>query len=261
MKKHSVFVLILFTLVVLTESAPARADSWQYEFAPYVFATNLNGTTSVGGVHVEVDKSFGDILEQLDSGLMGTVVASNGTWTILGDAFYSKLSEEETRSWQGPGGIGSLTGDLKVTLTQEIYQLAVGYRLARDATTLDVFAGGRYTGLENRFNLGATTGGLLPGGVSELRGSESWIEPVVGGRLMTPIMDNLSLLAYADYSLGSGDSNGGYQAIVGVTWQTGESWNTKIGYRYLSWDYRHNSSGYVWDMVMQGFYVGVGFQF
>lgn len=239
----------------------AQAQDWEIELSPYIFGTNLNGDTGAGHVLAEVDMSFGDIVDVLDSALMGTFVASNGTWSILGDAFYAKLQDEEAKSWQGPGGIGSLTGDLEVTLTQEIYQLAVAYRLGDEETNVDIFGGARYTQLDNELDLVFTSGGLLPGGVTEVGGSESWLEPILGARFLTPMGNNWSFLTYVDYAFGSGDSDGGYQAILGFNWQTGKTWNTKFGYRYLSWDFQDEDTGYVWDMVMDGLYVGVGFQF
>src|SRR5215470_3538456 len=111
-------------------AAPARAaDEWQFEVTPYVFGAGLRGTTGVGPVTADIDSSFGDIMKHFDSGLMAAAEARKGLWTFAFDGVYFRLKDQATRSWQGPAGIGSATGDLEATVTNLVYQLAVGYRV------------------------------------------------------------------------------------------------------------------------------------
>ena len=82
-----------------------------------------------------------------------------GRWGIILDGLYFKLRDQGARSWQGPGGIGSATGDLDVTTTMQMYQLSAAYRLGGGVPT-DLIVAGRYTQLDLDLNLVATTGGL-----------------------------------------------------------------------------------------------------
>lgn len=240
----------------------AQAEDWEIELSPYLFATGLSGDTGVNNVVGEVDMSFSDIWSNLDSAFMGAFDISNGKWSFLGDTLFAKLKDEETKSWQGPGGIGSLTGNLDATITENVYHLAVAYRVSGDSESkVDLFAGARYTKLENDLDLTFTTGGLLPGGSTNIGTNESWVDPLIGVRILTPMSEDWSFLTYLDYGFGSGESDGSYQAMLGFNWQTASFLTLKFGYRYLDWDYADDGSGYVWDMTMDGFYFGVGFRF
>jgi len=254
-------LFLSLSLFVYFFTFSAYADDWEFEIAPYIFGTSLSGETGVAEVTSEIDMSFGDVLDHLDSALMATFVASNGQWSIMADGFYAKLEGEGAKSWSGPGGINSLTGDLEISVTQQIYQLMLAYRMSDEGTVVDLFGGFRYTQLDNDLQLTVTGGPTLPGGGLSVDDSKSWVDPIVGARFLTPVSDNWTFMTYLDFGFGQGESNGSYQAMAGFNWDGGGSWGMKFGYRYLNWDYEDDDSGYIWDMVMEGLYAGVGIQF
>jgi opacity protein-like surface antigen len=250
------------TLVVLTAPAQAAAsstDEWQFEITPYLFGSALTGTTGVGGVTADVDMSFGDLLNNLDSGFMAMAEARKGPWGFAFDGVYFRLKNEQTSSWQGPGGIGSATGDLEATMTEQIYQLAVMYRLMDAAIKIDAVGAGRYTQLDTDLNLVVTTGPLLPGGTYNLSASESWWDPVIGVRVIAPFAEHWSFVGYADIGGFGVGSKITYQVIAGVNWQISNTFATKAGYRYFYQDYENN--GFVWNMAAHGLYLGLGIGF
>jgi opacity protein-like surface antigen len=239
---------------------PATPDNpWQFEVTPYLFGSSLSGTTGVAHVTADVDMSFGDILEKLDSGFMAMFEARKGSWILGFDGVYFRLKDEKVRSWEGPGGIGSATGDLEATMTQQIYMLSVGYRLLDTATKLDVVVAARYTQLGTDLDLVATTGPLLPGGTRRLSESESWWDPVIGMRVIVPLAGRWSFVGYADLGGFGMGSDITYQTIAGVNWQWSPTITAKAGYRYFYQDYEND--GFVWDMVAQGLYLGLGIRF
>ncbi|MCK7582045.1 MAG: hypothetical protein MZV65_44865 [Chromatiales bacterium] len=127
--------VVVIAFVAVT-AAPAQAasptqDEWQFEVTPYLFGSALSGTTGIGSVTAEVDSSFSDILENLDSSFMAMFEARKGAWGFGFDGVYFRLKDQQTRLWQGPAGIGSATGDLEATMTEQIYQLAVMLPAAR----------------------------------------------------------------------------------------------------------------------------------
>jgi opacity protein-like surface antigen len=240
-------------------AAGTNTDSWQFEFTPYLFGAGLDGTTGIGGVTADVGTSFSDVLHHLDSGFMAAFEAGKGRWGFGFDGVYFRLKDQKTGSWQGPGGIGSATGELEATVTEQIYQLAAIYRLSDAAVTIDAIGAARYTRLDTDLNLVVTTGPVLPGGTSSLGASKSWWDPVIGIRVIAPFANHWSFVGYADIGGFGVGSDITYQAIAGVNWQLSQTFIAKAGYRYFYQDYEDN--GFIWDMAAHGMYLGLGIRF
>lgn len=241
----------------------SEADAWQFEFTPYLFGASLDGKTGVstglGDVTADVDMSFDDILENLDSGFMALFEARKGPWMYAVEGVYFKLKDERARSWQGPLG-NTTTGSLDATMTEQIYQLSAGYRVMDEHTKVDVIGAARYTRLDVDFNLVISTGAdLLPDGSRSASGTESWWDPVIGVRVLQPFAEAWSFVGYADIGGFGVGSDLTYQILAGVNWQLARSVSAKVGYRYLYQDYEDN--GFIWDMTASGMYLGVGFRF
>jgi len=241
-------------------AAPVRAaDEWQFEVTPYVFGAGLRGTTGVGPVTADIDSSFGDILKHFDSGFMAAAEARKGPWIFAFDGVYFRLKDQATRSWQGPAGIGSATGDLEATVSQLVYQLALAYRVNDGSSKVDVLGAGRYTRLDTDLNLVTTTGPLLPGGERSLSGSADWWDPVVGARVLVPFAEHWTFMGYGDVGGFGVGSKITYQAIAGANWEFAKSFTAKFGYRYMYQKYDKNN--FLWDIAAHGAYVGLGIAF
>jgi len=111
-------------------------------------AASLNGDTGIGGVTTDVDMSFSDIWDKLNAGFLAAFEARKGPWIFFFDGMYFRLKGEETKSWQGPLGFVSITGEMEATMTQQLYQLSAGYRLIDERTKLDIVGAMRYTHLD-----------------------------------------------------------------------------------------------------------------
>lgn len=251
--------LALAALALPLRAAEAAGDPWRFEVTPYIFGVALSGKTGASGVTADVDASFGDIVNVLDGAFQGIFEARKGPWGFAFDGLYSRLANEKNRSWQGPGGIGSATGELETTMTQQIYQLSASYRLLDAANKVDVVGAARYTQLDTELELATTTGPLLPGGTRSLKESNSWWDPVIGMRAIVPFAQGWSFVGYADLGGFGAGSRITYQALAGVNWQFSPTFAAKAGYRYLYQDY--DSNGFVWDMAQHGAYIGLGIRF
>jgi len=263
-------VALLGTALVLAVPASAAAqtagndaDAWQFEITPYLFGAGLNGTvgisTGLGDVSSDIDMSFGDNLDNLDSVFMALFEARKGRWTFGAEGIYLKLKGEVANSWQGPLGNTS-TGSLEATVTEQLYQITAGYRVLDERTKVDVLGAARYTQLDTKLNLAVTTGSpLLPDGSRSVSASESWWDPVIGVRVLVPLAEAWTLVGYADIGGFGVGSDLTYQLLAGVNWQFAKSVVAKAGYRYLCQDYQNN--GFVWDMTASGVYLGAGFRF
>ena len=265
--KPSITLVIVFIVAVMQLPAPTLAaapeggepKTWQFEFTPYLFAAGLNGKTGMNRVTADVDMSFDDILNNLDSAFMGLFEVRKGPWSFGIEGVYFKLNNEKTSSWQGPqGDTGS--GTLEATMTEQIYQLSAGYRLADDRVKVDLMGAARATLLDTELNLIVTTGSsLLPDGSYSTSASKSWWDPVMGVRVLVPLAEKWTAVGYADIGGFGVGSDLTYQLLAGVNWQFSRVVSAKIGYRYLYQDYEDDD--FVWDMTASGFYLGFGFRF
>ena len=237
--------------------AAPEPEAWRFELTPYLFGASLSGTTGIGQVRADVDASFGDLVDNLDSGFMAMFEARKGKWGFGFDGVYFKLGDQKTSAWQGPGGIGSATGTLEATMTEQVYQLWSGYRIVDGRSKTDLIGAARYTQLDTDLDLTVTTGGLLPGGARSLSGSKHWWDAAVGVRSITPFAERWEFVSYFD--IGAGGSDLTYQFLLGLNWQASKDLKLKGGYRYFYQDYA--DSGFLWDMAAHGFYLGVGIGF
>ena len=232
---------------------------WQFEITPYLFAAGLKGQAGIRGVTADIDMSFNDIWDNLDSAFMGLFTAQKGRWSYGLEGVYFKISDEGSKSVTGPFGIVTIDGALELTTSLNVYQGSVGYRVMDNSTIVDLIAAVRYTQVKADMTVVLTTipGIVFPGGATSADGSESWIDAVVGVRVLHPVSKNVSLLGYAD--IGAGGSDLTYQLIAGVNWEFAKNFTAKTGYRIMDWDYENGDT--VWDMQASGMYLGLGFKF
>lgn len=243
--------------------APAEEKRWEkkelrFEITPYFYASRLDGTVGTRNVNANVDQSFWDLVGNLESAFMMNAEIGIGRVIVLADAMYYKLGDEEAGSWSGPGGIGTVTGNLDASLSQTIYEAAVGYRLRDAADSFDLLVGARYTEIRSELSL-ATGGGQLPGGTSSLSEKEGWLDPIVGVRWITPVAERFQWLTYLDiggFGLGSTWTS---QFSTGAIWQFTDALSAKIGLRWLYQDYEND--GFTWDVGISGVYFGLGIRF
>ncbi len=235
-------------------------DVWQFEITPYLFAAGLKGQAGVRGVTADVDMSFNDIWDNLDSAFMGLFTAQKGRWSYGLEGVYFKITDEDSTSVTGPFGNVTVDGALKLTTSINIYQGSVGYRVYDDTTKVDLIGAVRYTQVKADMNVAlTTTPGIVfpPNSTLSAGGSEDWTDGVIGVRVLHPVSDKVSLLGYAD--IGAGGSDLSYQMIAGVNWEFVKDFTAKAGYRVMDWDYEND--GTVWDMQASGTYLGLGFKF
>jgi len=183
----SLMLWLVTASVVHAQDSTVPANKWQFEITPYFLAAAMNGEAGAGGVKADIDMSFEDIWNNLDAGLMAAFEARKGPWIFAFDAVYFRLKGEETKSWTGPGGIVTVDGAVEATLTQQLYQGTVGYRVYDQKTKVDVTGSVRHTIVENELDLALdTSGSVFPGGTYNMSGKKSWSDPVFGLRVLTP---------------------------------------------------------------------------
>ncbi|WP_087864631.1 hypothetical protein, partial [Comamonas thiooxydans] len=72
------------------------ADAWRFQLTPYVWMTGLDGSVRPfrGAPTVSVNKSFSDILEDLDAAAFVNGTARKGQYVLQGDFSYAATSDK-----------------------------------------------------------------------------------------------------------------------------------------------------------------------
>jgi hypothetical protein len=239
--------LVLGLLPATPALAQASGDGWRVTVAPYFMGAAMNGTTAVAGQELKVDVGFSDILENLQFGAMGIVVARKGNWGVGGDAI-----------WMALGANGTAPGPAAITGSADMNQGAFAfYGLRRLAPAADLFFGGRVNTLQAslRFN--------GPGQRSADQ-TKTWFDPIVGLQVHTPAAGKRwHAQLYTEI--------GGFGVGSTFTWQIFPTvgvdlarWvSLDFGYRWLDIDYStgENLTAFKWDVLTQGPVMGMGFKF
>lgn len=223
-------------------AALAQEPTWDHTLTAYMVGASLDGSTGVGDVTADVDVSFSDILDNLDTGFMFAYRGERGPWSIGLDFSFMEL--EARASGLGPGGGTSAS----VESDQYIVQLDVGHALTE---RLGVYGGVRYTELD--LDVEVVGGGPL-GETLSRSGSESWADPVIGLRYAAPLGNRWQLVAKGDI--------GGFGVASDFTWQAtafaAYSFNDNamllLGYRHIDVDYEDGNGRdrFVWDVATSG---------
>ena len=226
----------------------ATGSEWEVAFAPYLYMTGLKGTVGARGRVVEVDASFGNILENLSFGLMGALEAKKGRFIITNDIVWTKMGAE--RNTAGP-----LYNSARVDVNLFIFDPEVGYRLYEsDGGSFDVLGGIRLWSVENALE---TTTGTLPGfKVSERK---TWVAFVGGFHGVANLTPKFFLSTKFDIGAGSG-TDITTQFYGGAGFRITPKAALIGGYRYLKVNHDDNS-GFIFNTQMNGFVLGAKFNF
>jgi hypothetical protein len=227
-------------------AAPLHAEEWKHEVAPYLWGAAMDGATTVGTVSADVDVSFGDILDNLEMGFMGTYRATRGPLSVTVDGVYMGLGGS------GRGPAGYVKADVDVD--QSALEVDVGYEVLE---RLVVFGGLRYNDLSVDIK---TTGPL---GTRSGSLGEDWLDPVIGALYTIPFADKWSFTMRGDIGGFGIGSDLAWQGAGTLRWQASERFGVLAAYRYIDMDYDNGeaSSYFEYDMSMSGPALGVVFTF
>jgi len=232
--------------MALFASSTAQAGEWKHEFAPYVWGAAMEGQSGIGPVTVDVDVSFSDIVDNLETGFQGVYRGTKDRVSVTVDLVYMGLGAT------GNGPEGYVRGD--VDMDQVALEVAGGYEVLE---RLVVFGALRY----NDISMEIDTSGPL--GTRSASLDEDWIDPVIGAHYTIPFADKWSFTLRGDIGGFGVGSDFAWQAIGSVRWQANERLGVVGAYRYFEMDYENGSGAdyFKYDMATSGPGVGVVFTF
>lgn len=247
------------------KAVPEAGPGWRGKVYGWIWALGIDGDVGVRGESAKVSDSFVDILDSTDSlfALSGRAEIGYGRVAGYVDAFYSDLSlDNET----GPLG----DADIDVDMQQSIVDFGAMYRVVGGhpsvlgekprndhPLTVDLYAGGRYADIDVT---------LTPAVDPARTRNESWVDPVLGAKLVAPLGERWHLEVNGDvggFGVAS-DFTWSATAVIGFDFHIGKlPASVLAGYRAIGWDYSTGSgdSQFTWDVIEHGLLLGLALYF
>lgn len=246
MKSRSLPALVAAIIVILVASqatAQSGSNEWRFAIAPYLWAAGMDGTVSIADQDQEIDVPFSDIIDNLDLAFMGHFDMRNDRWVLMSDLIFVDLEDKQDLDH------GTVTAGMDMT----ILEVAGGYRvspavaLLAGARWVDLSASLRYSGeIEN----------------DDADAGESWIDPVVGVHVFTPLSEKWWLGLYGDVGGFGVGSELTWEAYADIGYKVSHLVTIILGYRALDFDYETGGTPSVdLDMTVSGPQLGVAFTF
>ncbi len=232
-------------VAVLWMPAPALAQDWSGQVTLYGWGAGVTGDFRPFGTAptLTFDKSFSDILEDLDGALFVSGLARRDDLVLLGDFTYTSSS----RDGLVPPGIPA-SGEVTIwSLT-----LAAGKRFdPAEGITVDLLGGARGWSVDGEVSVPLAGVSLAP--------EASFIDPIVALRVNAALAPRWSLIGYADIGgLGVG-SELTWQGVVTANYQATDNLYLSAGWRHLYLDYEDD--GTLFEGAMSGPLFGATWRF
>jgi hypothetical protein len=165
--------------------------------------------------------TFDDLVDVTDSSFqIVTEAATQGrTWSVFADVTYLETSDTSRREFT----------QIDIESKQWLADAGISYWPGGEDAGFSVFFGGRYTDLDDRFDVKLIED---PQSLVALENDRDFIDVLVGLRQKITLSGNWSLVARGDYS--QGDSNGIFQLQTTFRYALGrdQQYGLVFGYRY-----------------------------
>lgn len=233
------------------------SDDWTVRLMPYFWVpVSVEGDSTVDGGTVDLDLDLGDVLDLLEFGISGRGEAWKGKLGFIIDAWYVSLALDAS---PGPA--------VEVDIEQAQSDFLLGYQAgswpvgdsapnSQSKLIADVMGGLRYVYLKQTVK-------ISPG--ANLGGSEEWVEPVVGARLILETSSDFYWVTRGDVSgFGIGDGSSlTWNVLGGLGYQPWERASIGLGYRAYGIDYSEGSGAneFGLDATLHGPYLTFVYQF
>lgn len=236
------------------------------QVTPYIWAAGLDGDISPfrRGPTIGVDKSFSDVIDNLNLGGFVNIWGRYNRFVVSGDVMYVSTTDGHGAgplpAFQLPNGAlvpAGTTIDATVDTKQFTATAMGGYRVIDTPQfTLDALGGARFWHISNDVTLNIALGS----GITEKHDeSFGWVDPVVGLRAFLPLTEKLSLQGQADIGGFGAGSDQTWSALATVNYVFADRLSASAGYKILDVNYDHD--GHVYDTRLHGPVLGMTYRF
>jgi hypothetical protein len=215
---------------------PPLPSSWRFEITGYGWATSVTGNSGFGALpSADYFARFTTLLEHLQGGLMGAIVARNDTFIVGLDSIWSKIGGGGTIKAANSALFG---GQADLDLAEGITTAIGGVRIPIGPSNLSLYGtvGARYIYSGTKLSI---TGPLGIGTTQSVY--KNWVDPVGGITGQYKFGDRWFMNTLFDFGGWSKSATGQGLASIGYNWTS--SIATTLGYRVL-YIYEKQDTGY-----------------
>jgi hypothetical protein len=263
-------VAIIATGAAAEPLAPTHLDDDKLRFAlgSYAFIpVATTGDSTIAGGTVDLDIDLGDALDLLNFAIAGRAEVWKGDFGFILDASFADLGGGGDISLPGPAGG---TASVDVSIEQGWVTLMGAYRVAHGAYDdsgrrygFDLQAGARYNSLKQKIDASVDIG-PGPGIQTDLGGTESWWEPVVGARGVIELSERWSAALMADFGgFGVNGDDLQWKVVGTLGYRPWDNTTLKFGWQFYGIDFSTNRSDgrFAYDGFQTGPYLALTYQF
>jgi len=251
-----VILVLCFSTVNAADNDKEGDDRWNIVLTPYLWGVALEGQSAVGPLPpIDVDASFGDILDNLNFAAALHTEFRKGKWNFVIDPFYSNLeidtpTQDVTLPPIPPGTPATIGGKIKIKMW-----LVEGWTSYLVAPGWEVLGGVRWQSQDvdaefNNINASPSV-------------DADWTDFFAGVRYSTMLGQKWTLSVRGDYAVAGDSESGSWNGLASFNRRFGETMALNLGYRYFKNEYISGSGDdpYLWDIKMSGPFVGYTWQF
>lgn len=236
--------------------APPASRSFEFEIGLPGWLSGMSGDVGVRGIVAPVDVKFIDLLKKVDE--IPIVLAASlryGRWEFFADGQYLHLSDSVTLP-------GVLFDRANIEIGSGLAEAFVGYRVIDcEKGSLSIYAGARYNYMSTELQIFDNGDPRFPAlrqrlGIPDnlkVSGSIDWVDPVIGLGGKVRLSKPVSLYAKGDVGGFGVASDLTWQAQGGLEIQVARWLKSKVGWRYLKFDY--TSGGFSNKTALNGPYI------
>lgn len=246
---------------------PAQSQDWALQVTPYLWAASLDGHISPfrHGPTIGIEKSFSDIVSDLNFGGFINIWGRYGRFLVSGDIMYVNTTDGHDT---GPlptltiPGVGAIPpgGDIAVRADTGLFTATLmgGYQIIDTPQfTLAALGGVRFWHISNDVRLTGSLGGIR--GSTSYDESFGWADPLIGLRAFLPLEEKLSLQGQFDVGGFGAGSESTWSVLATVNYVFGDHLSASAGYKVLDTDYHRG--GHVYDTQLSGPVIGLTYRF
>lgn len=245
------FLLLSGGLAFAPLASAAEDGEWHVTASTYGWFADTTSRvdTPFGAARTELSAS--DAVDSLEGALMGSIAASKGKWSVVGDLFYLDLSlKNDTPYGRLFSGVTTRTRLVSLA-TFGLYSFYQGERLALDAglgarlvsSDLDV----TFEGVSRRDR--------------EFSVSDTWVDPLVAVRASVEMSERWRMVLWLDgggFEIGDA-SKRTWQVASTLTYALNDKWSLSGGYRQIYLD--RETDGGPYDLRLSGPLAGLSYRF
>lgn len=244
-KKHAATCTLL---TLIAAPAAAQDTGWTYGATLYAWLPSLGASVETNLGTIESNSSGSDVLDSLQMAFMGTFEAQNGPWSVVGDLLYTKLGTTKSTPF------GALYSDAEIETKVTALSSYLTYRVL-ETPSVAIDLGGGFRAFSVDLDLTLNSGTAAKRSESE---SETWVDPLLAGRMIFDFNEQWFGTAFADFGGTSSDETT-WQGLATVGYKFNENWSMQGGYRYM--EINHEIGGLPTTITMSGPILGGTYRF